>query len=262
VIEMLDVPDGAAFDHVMGQARRDGCFTGSWPTRRMPIFTLAKEGQDPFLHCPAQGKTTRSRLKGKLKKLEALGPVELRVNTSADSAVLDHFFTMEGGGWKGRNGSAIEQRDILTEYYSRLANIAADKGWLRMHTLAVGGKPIAMHFGLLMNGCYYMPKVCYDEAFAKYSPGHVLFWKVIQELPRSVVERVEFLGPQGPWKAVWSRDVRHYANKYIFRRSLKGAALYMLTMHVARAWRAYKVRKYGDPQDVDARTDAPEESKS
>jgi len=250
VIEALDVPEGGNFHSLLACAAADGYLVGTWPTRKMPYMRLSNSPDTPFLHCPERFKGSRSKLKSKLKKLDQEGRVTFGLTEQATPDVIHTFLSLEASGWKGANGSAIGMDVNLVDFYTRIAQVSEDTHTLRIYWMALDGRPIAMHFGLMKNGVYYIPKVAYDESYKKYSPGHLLTKYVIEELTREGASRFDFLGPRMEWKCVWTSDYRQHSNCYIFRKGLKGHLLHHLTMGIAPVVRQAKYRWSGDPQEI------------
>jgi CelD/BcsL family acetyltransferase involved in cellulose biosynthesis len=249
VIEARDVPTNGNFGALMKQAQSEGFPTFVWPTRRMPYLPLPLDGQDPFKNCPERFKGTRTRLRAKEKKLRQEGALSFTVIKEAIPEVLGKFFELEGSGWKGQNGSAIGLNSSLVSFYTNIAKMAEKQGTLRLYCLNLDGQPIAMHFGLQMNGVYYIPKVTYDERFKKFSPGLLLAKYVIEALVKEGVACFDFLGPRMEWKCVWTSDVREHSNCYIFNRTLKGRTL-KSAIQVGAYLRRLKYRYKGDPQEI------------
>jgi CelD/BcsL family acetyltransferase involved in cellulose biosynthesis len=250
VIEALDVPSDGAFMQLVERAGHDGFLTGTWSTRKSPYLPLPPQGEDPFRNCPTNFRSFRNRLKSKLKKLRQEGAVSFDLHTTEYHDALTQFFTLESSGWKGSKGSSIASNVSLIKFYSSIADEYALRGRLRMYSLTLDSKPIAMHLGLLMDGCYYAPKVAYDETFARFSPGQLLVQHVIADLPREGVERYDFLGPRAVWKSVWTDHIREHYNCYIFRPGIKGRCLHALTMRGGALARRIRYRLKGDPQEL------------
>jgi CelD/BcsL family acetyltransferase involved in cellulose biosynthesis len=248
VIEVKDVPTKGNFESLMACARADGFSTAVWPTRRMPYLPLPLAGHDPFKNCPERFKGSRARLKGKEKKLRQEGVLEFSLTTEAAPDILESFFRLEASGWKGQNGSAISLSTALVSFYTTIAKIAEKRGCLRIYSLKLDGQPIAMHFGLQMNGVYSIPKVAYDERYKRYSPGLVLTKYVIEAITKDGATCFDFLGPRMEWKSVWTSYVREHATCYIFNRTVRGALL-KTALHVGAQLRKLKHRFKGDPQD-------------
>lgn len=250
VVEAEDVPLGGAFCRLMEEAQSSGYLVGVWPTRRMPVLSLPSQGSDPLSHCPRQFKSIRSRLKSRLRQLQEQGEVVFDVHTSEYEEPLRRFLLLESSGWKGAAKSAIASSLVTTRFYAEMAEALSKRGMLRMYSLRVGQDLIAMQLGVAMNGAYYSPKVAYEEAFARYSPGQVLNQFVISDLSSNGFHLYDFLGPCASWKMVWTASVREHQNCYIFRPTLRGRLLHSLTMHAAVTLRRLHRKMYGDPQAV------------
>jgi CelD/BcsL family acetyltransferase involved in cellulose biosynthesis len=249
VIEGRDVPMNGNFEGLMERARTDRFPTLLWPTRKMPYLPLSVDGQDPFKNCPERFKGSRSRLKGKEKKLRQEGAVDFTLTREADPEILGKFLKLEASGWKGQNGSAISLSSSLVNFYTTIAKVSERQGTLRLYSLRLCGEPIAMHFGLHMNGVYYIPKVAYDERYKKFSPGLLLAKYVIEALTQEGISCFDFLGPRMEWKCVWTPYAREHANCYIFNRTVKGRALHAAVKATAHL-RRLKYRWKGDPQEI------------
>lgn len=249
VIEARDVPTKGNFEALMNYAKADGFPTAVWPTRKMPYLPLSLDGKDPFKNCPERFKGSRNRLKGKEKKLRQEGSLDFTLTKEADPKMLEKFFELEGAGWKGQNGSAISSSTSLVSFYTTIAKMAEQQGTLRLYSLNLGGEPIAMHFGLQMNGVYYIPKVTYNERYKKFSPGLLLAKYVIEALTKEGVTCFDFLGPRMEWKCVWTSYAKEHSNCYIFNRGVKGRAL-KAAIHVGAHIRRLKHRFRGDPQEI------------
>ena len=248
VIETHDVPADGSFMHILKHAQRDGFLTGTWSTRKSPYLSLPSGESDPFANCPSSYKSFRHRLKSKLRKLEVTGRVSFNLHTTGEQDALAQFLKLESSGWKGANRSAIASDPSRMLFYSTIFDECAERGGLRMYSLTLDSKPIAMHLGIQMNDCYYAPKVAYDENFAAFSPGQLLVKHVIADLHSSGFKKYDFLGPRAPWKSVWTEHVREHQNCYIFRPTLKGRSLYTLSMQLGKSLRHLRHRIKGDPQ--------------
>jgi hypothetical protein len=67
----------------------------------------------------------------------------------------------------------------------------AQKDWLRIYILYLGGKPAAFWKGTLYGGCLQGDHVGYDEAWSKFSPGIFLFLNMIEDLRKEGVNTVD-----------------------------------------------------------------------
>lgn len=248
-LRLDDVPENGAFHRILRLAKRDGFLTAVWRTRLCPFLPISSS-DDPQSSCPKRYKSFRNRLKGKLEKLSAHGPVSFEIHQNATPEVIDQFFELEAGGWKGHAGSAIKSRDMTRRFYTDMITHAAAHGYLLMYSMKLNGKPIAMHLGLLDGGIYYTPKVAYDEGFREFSLGHILMRHVVHDLPRTGSSRFEFLGPNALWKSVWTTHLLRHDNCYIFRPNLAGRVAHMTLSQLASRLRTLRHRLKGDPQII------------
>jgi CelD/BcsL family acetyltransferase involved in cellulose biosynthesis len=183
------------------------------------------------------------------------GQIQFSLSHAAKPELLNAFFTLEASGWKGANGSAIVRNPKLVNFYTQIAKVAEQSGTLRLYSLDLNGKPVAMHFGLLQNGTYSIPKVAYDEACKKCSPGLLLMKHVLEELTNQGMRCFDFLGPRMEWKCMWTSLFKEHAHCYIFRPTLKGRLLHAASMRLAPKLRELKYRWRGDPQAVEIKAE-------
>jgi len=255
VLEAYNVPTGGAFEAVMAEAARDGFFVDRWPTLFSPYLELPKRGSEPLANCPARYRSNRGRFENHRKKLRQRGPLSFTVTTQFTHEIFERFLSLESAGWKGAHGSAIACNQTTREFYRRMLPAAAAAGHLRLNTLELGGRAIAMDMGLLTNGrWYFSPKVAYDEQFAKYSPGHALNLFVIADLVNNGVERYDFLGARARHKYIWAGEHREHARCFIFRPSVAGRLRHAVMRHFAPRVRRLKHSLFGDPQALSQRS--------
>jgi CelD/BcsL family acetyltransferase involved in cellulose biosynthesis len=152
--------------------------------------------------------------------------IRLRRVDEADPEALEAFFELEGRGWKGKAGTAIACSAATREFYTSVARAAAESGYLSLYFLEFNGIPVAGHFGLRHNGCYYLPKVAYDEDYARFSPGQLLVRAIIEDLAKDGPAVIDFLGLMAPWKADWTQEVLPHSSCFIFRKGLRGRMLH------------------------------------
>lgn len=242
-----DVPEDGALHSLLELAESESFPTARWRTRLSPTLTVTPSA--PFALCPKRYKSFRNRLKGKLQRLSAKGPVEFTVDSSPTIETLERFFTLEGAGWKGARHSAVRSCAKTLQFYREAWSTAAALGHARVYTLLLASKPIAMHLGLYMNGVYYTPKVAYDENYRDFSLGHLLMQYAIQDLADAGAHRFDFLGPNALWKSVWSTTLQRHDTCYVFRPTLAGRTAHAALTQVMLRMRAMRHRLRGDPQD-------------
>ena len=164
----------------------------------------------------------RRNLKRYRKKLEAQGPVTVTIGREGaeDPALLDAFLTLEAGGWKGRNGTAILNHPDTTAFYRTLARDFAALGRWEWQVIRVDGRPVAAGMGIRCGRTVMLPKIAFDEDFSAAMPGNLL---------TEAVARAAFDDPEtdalahmssAPWHESWRMDAHRYDDLYLVRRTL------------------------------------------
>jgi hypothetical protein len=206
-------------------ALADGHLTGRWSSLASPFIPLG----DGSIEARG-GAKFRSNLRRRARRLEELGRVSVRRVGDGEEidAAFAEFLRVEGSGWKGREGSAIVRDPRLRLFYRRVAEDAAARGELAIRALELDGRAVAVHFGLVHAGVYYLPKTGYDETLAAVSPGQLLTAEVLAECQARGLAAFDFLGPDMPWKSDWAPVHAPHDWLYIYRPSLKGRAMHRL----------------------------------
>ena len=146
-------------------------------------------------------RNVRGDARRRLRRLEEQGKLALHIESGGDlQRLLDEGYRLESSGWKAERGTAIGSRPELRRFYTEIAEWAAERGWLRICFLRLGGVAIAFHFNLVVDGVLYHLKGGYDPAFARFSPGKVLHYLMLEHAFKTELERYEFLGEDEPYK--------------------------------------------------------------
>ncbi|PTL77802.1 GNAT family N-acetyltransferase [Vitiosangium sp. GDMCC 1.1324] len=225
VLLLKDIEAGGAVDATLGEAAgEDGFLVARWPSLESPwLPVVSRDALEQTLDA-----RFRANLRRRRKKLAKHGTLELERVEGGDALTraLEEGLGLEGGGWKGRSGTAIVCHPETLAFYGRLARFAAEEGCLSLYTLKVGGRPVAFHFGLEYGGRYYLLKPGYDEGFSECSPGQLLVEDVLEDLAHRGTAEFDFLGPKMTWKLDWTERLRSHVWLFILRPSLKGRLLY------------------------------------
>ena len=74
---------------------------------------------------------------------------------------------------------------------------------MRLFRLLRDGEPLACTYSLVRGGTLYYYLAGFDPDFRQFSPGSVMIFKLIQELLRTGIRRVDFLRGRKPYKYKW-----------------------------------------------------------
>lgn len=130
------------------------------------------------------GSKKLKELRRQRHRLAEQGEVTFHVARTPDqvAATLDTFLALEASGWKGKRGTALQQRPGDEAFIRRATVALAARHQCEIVTLKVGDTAIAS--GVMvrhLDRAYYF-KIGIDEHFAKYSPGVQLTLDVTRHL--------------------------------------------------------------------------------
>ena len=92
----------------------------------------------------------------------------------------------------------------MSEFFIRQAQQLAAWGQLELAFLECDGRPIAFCYGQNAKGVFHSAKIGYDPQFARYSPGQLLRYFLLERFytePGRVA--IDFLGPMTESHAHW-----------------------------------------------------------
>jgi CelD/BcsL family acetyltransferase involved in cellulose biosynthesis len=170
----------------------------------------------------------RANLRNRIKRLERLGRVDMEAVAAGPEIVpaLEAGFALEAAAWKGQEHTAIRCHPELSRFYERLAEAAAQRGWLRLYFLTLDGRRIAFAYMLRFGNTLFLLKPGYDPDYAAYSPSNLLLSMVLRDAFARGVERFDFLGEADGWKLDWAGETRPHSWLFVFPDTRRGRALH------------------------------------
>lgn len=149
------------------------------------------------------------------------------VEPSADlQADLDRGFAVEGSGWKGRRGTAVESSVVTSAFYRDVARAFHERGELRLSEIELDERLVAFDLTLLHDGRLFLLKTGYDESFRKLAPGLVMRLSVIERCFDMGLTTHELLGDDSEWKRKFSTTERAHVSLRAFPAGTVGLARY------------------------------------
>jgi len=123
---------------------------------------------------------------------------------------------IEASGWKGRKGTALAASLSLVAFYTALVEGLAREGWLEWHFLNADAKTLAGHLAVRFGRSMTLVKIGYDEAYAKCSPGNLLFERTAKWIfERGDIDEINCLTDM-PWHRSWRMDQSNYTSLWIY----------------------------------------------
>ncbi len=228
VLQLCQVPAGSrTLQELPALAAAAGCSVGIWPAGESPRIPLAPSWDQYLKSLPSKH---RSNLRNRLKRLGELGQVTLETVTAGPDLApyLDAGLQLETSGWKRETQTAIVSDPDVQRFYSTLAERSAERGWLLLYFLNVGGQRIAFNYCLSYKNRIHCLKVGYDPVYARYSPFNLLLLMLLERAFQQGVEAYDFLGLTEDWKRQWTNQTEPYYWLFIFRNTPAGHLLHQL----------------------------------
>ena len=166
--------NGPAANALRAAATRSGYWTVAERQMRPILYPDTSRGVGEFDAMVSHKR--RRELDRQLRRLCDLGAVSFwtaRTATEIDAA-FNMFVALEGSGWKGRRGTALNRKPALLEFAGTAVARLAQKGFATIDVLRLGDRPIAALIRFDHGGMSIPWKVAFDEEFASLSPGKQL----------------------------------------------------------------------------------------
>jgi CelD/BcsL family acetyltransferase involved in cellulose biosynthesis len=166
----------------------------------------------------------RNALKRIERKLEQRGHMDIKTQEEFPSieeayAVL---LSIERHSWKHAHGTSIPSVPRQTSFYRRLCQLAHQKNWLRLEFLYLDGRPVAYNLGLVLKDTYFYLKTSYDEAERPLSPATFLRARLVEDLIRQGITRLDFPAEPYEWERQWTNELRWHRSLALFAPTAKG----------------------------------------
>jgi hypothetical protein len=189
----------------------------------IPKFRIRKGLICPYIALPDSKEKLLARLSTKFKrnlryslhKLEAeQGKVEIKhyYELGSFEQTMEVFFRLHQERWesKGKPGRFANQksRDITFQ----TAKYFAEKGWLRMYFLTVNDRPVAVELNLAYKEKMYCHLKGFDPTYSKYSIGHLLSLKILEECIEKGISEYDFMQGDEAYKFDWTTKYRQSTN--------------------------------------------------
>jgi hypothetical protein len=157
-------------------------------------------------------KAHRQNMQRVARRLNAEGRVEFELGEELSrSQVESHLraaFEIEDQSWKGDAGTSVLGVPGMFPYFVNQAGQLADWGQLDVASLRLGNQIIAFAYGYRAKGVLFVHKIGYDPRFAAFSPGQLLFFRLLERLHHEGgVHALDFMGPLTESLARWRPTV-------------------------------------------------------
>lgn len=242
-VEVRLVKKDSWLGDLLNLAEKESYRTGIWQMDSAPFITLPPgDDKEALLHDFFRGsrKHLKQELNRRLRRLKELGDVEFVVTHGCSPELLQTFLDLEEKGWKGKGGTAVNNDPVVVRMHQEFAGELASDGILITHQLKLDDVTIAMNINIQCGDETIHWKTTYDEAYARYSPGNILFREFLSDCIKKGSPEIDFLSPSTPNKMAWATGEREHVAFYIFQRGLFGSLLHKWKFGVISGLRELK----------------------
>jgi len=195
----------------------------------------------------------RQYLNRNTRKLDELANVNFRIcdNNSLPRENIARFLEIEHKNWKGQQSSSLKSDQTNAGLFADAAEKFAAYDMMHFNFLEADGKTIAGQYAIRANRSLYVHKIGYDEDYVTFSPGNMLFNKVIEHACDSgKFDELNFMS-DSQWQSKWNVEKKPLYNLLVFPN--KNAISSLLTLFM----RSGVVQKLHErlPSRQNARTD-------
>ena len=229
VVEMRMVYQESWLKDLLNLAESENYRTGTWEMDYAPYITIEpseykKEAVGGYLD--KLPKKRRQDLNRRLKRLREQGNVEFVITREYSNELMQTFFDLENRGWKGRGGTAAINDPQVEKLHKDFAVAVAASDALFFYELKLDGKTIAMQLRVKYDDSTVCWKTAYDEEYARFSPGNLLFREFLSECVRNGSSGIDLLCPSSLNKRLWATGQRELVGYYVFQPGFIGLLLW------------------------------------
>ncbi len=222
VLEMRLVRKDSWIGDILNLAQDEEFQVGIWQMDSAPFISLPPVG-DPLRSIAEYFKGGRKHLRQQIdrrsRRLSEKGEVEFVTTKEYSRELITRYFDLEAKGWKGRQGTAVTDDPRVSRLHHEFAERIRD---LHIYELKLDGRTIAMSLNIKNDHRLIHWKTSYDEDFSKYSPGNLLFRRLVADCIEDGTPELDLLSPATANKKFWCTGEREHVAFYVFQRGLLG----------------------------------------
>jgi len=210
----VDSPTAAA---VRELGRGDHFTVTERPDRRSHRIRIRTSWED---YLATRGKHTQKEWRRKRRRLEEAGKVEMRVVSTAEELprAMEDVLEVERWSWKHGSGTSFLTEPGVKGFYSRLADLCAERAWLRLHFLYLDGRPVAHCYAVVYRNELLALKTSFDQRLGNLSPGLALMLSLVENAFHEGLAVVDLLGHSDRWKVEMANEEQAYVDLCVFGR--------------------------------------------
>lgn len=146
----------------------------------LPFIELGPDGYAGYL--ATRSRNFRSQLGRRRRKLEREHGLAFRLTGESErlDEDFDAFLRLHDARWSRRGGSSSGGESVQ-RFHRRFAELALERGWLRLWTAEADGEPAASWYGWRIGGRYCYALSGFEQRYEPLSLGMVLLAHTIEQ---------------------------------------------------------------------------------
>lgn len=168
----------------------------------------------------------RSNLSRGARRAKEMGALRYEVHTQPEAleAAFAQFMAVEGSGWKGQQGTAINCDPTLVAFYQQLVRSFGVAQQCEIDLLWLDDKVIASGLWFKTGGCLYLQKVAYLEELSAVSPGTLLMAEALERTCADPSMRRLSVITRCTWADGWRTTVMPVWRHVVYPATVRGRA--------------------------------------
>jgi CelD/BcsL family acetyltransferase involved in cellulose biosynthesis len=206
----------------LGQARADGNAAGlaqqlaaeHWGVVKRSINVcpfIRLEGHSWETYLAALGSSHRYNLQRRSRKLANSQGFEVLCASTPQEAdrFLEILIDLHRKRWSSRReASDAFQNEEIIDFHREFVQLALNRGWLRLWTIWLDGRPLAALYALSYRGRHSFYQSGFDPECHQWSPGLVIMGLSIRKAVEEGASEYDFLHGNEEYKFHWAREAR------------------------------------------------------
>jgi len=249
------VPEAPRWQAMLRACRRAGIAAHWHEQHRVGWLAI---GRDWAAYQKLLPKNHRQAMNRAGKRLAGEGNVGLEICNHFEphevEAWMREAFAVENLGWKGRRGSSVLRTEGMLDYFLGQAKQLAAWGQLETAALRLDGRMLAFVYGFRAKNTYFALKIGYNPRFAAFSPGQLLFYRLLERFHGDGETRMlDFVGPLTQSISRWRPDTYGVGRIVLAPRHWLGRAALAAYTNVWRRFRAWQTASAKNLRERSAR---------
>jgi hypothetical protein len=205
-------------------------YCSPWFCEKKPRWKIHREMDIPaeggFIEHKVRSKH-RSQIRKKQRELESAFPSTVswhwmsRFDDADISVLCARLEEVAGRTYQRGLGAGFMDNE---EYRQRFV-LFARHGQLRVQLLEINGKVKAFWFGTVYQGVFHSSETGYDPDLRKYEVGTLIFIRMVDELAREGIRKLDFGLGDAPYKQRFGDEFWRETTIWLFAPTVKGLAL-------------------------------------